>query len=587
MLSFVAAALWTVEALLGLSTLADPQMRPDGGAYAYVLNGTVVRAELPDGKAVAVGKGTRPRWSADGKQLAYLSGGKVMVGGKPVGSGVTAFAWVGRDVAYLATDDAAAPDPEVNRESARFGRLYVGGKQVSGAQRHVISFVVSPDGKRAALAVQRTPKPEDIFHVDLVEVDLATRAETPLVSQPGRDGEPGYSPDGKWVVFHSQCGSLKYFNERQVGMVASGGGTVRYLTRGLPVDVFRNGNAYAWSADGTRMIFTAGVGTRDELWQGEVASGKGERLAEGVAGAASFSADLRRAVFLKTDAAHPAEIVLWEGGKERTLTRVFAGLGELPTVSSEVVRWKAGDGLEVEGVLWLPFGFRAGTKVPVLVELHGGPTGVALTAFPNGRTYPTVAFLQSGFAVFAPNFRGSSNYGEAFRKKNTLAQGVGDLDDVMTGIDELVRRGVADPDKLGVMGWSYGGFLTGSTIAQTRRFKGASVGAPTVDWAAYYGLFEGAREVLWTYFGGTPWEVPENYARHSYWGKLKDITTPTMLQIGALDMNFTAPIYQALRDRGVPVENVVYPREGHGIGEGAHQRDLMERNLRWMERWVR
>ena len=123
MLSIVAAALWTVEALLGLSTLGDPQMRPDGGAYAYVLNGTVMRAELPEGKAVAVAKGGRPRWSADGTQLAYLSGGKVMVGGKAVGRGVTAFAWVGKDVVYLATDDAAPPDPEVNRERPRFGRL--------------------------------------------------------------------------------------------------------------------------------------------------------------------------------------------------------------------------------------------------------------------------------------------------------------------------------------------------------------------------------------------------------------------------------------------------------------------------------
>lgn len=595
MFSFVAAAVWTIEALMALPALGDPQIRPDGTAYAYVLNGEVHRADLPNGKPTVVAKGNRPRWSPDSKLLAYVSNGKIVVGKKSLANAVNTYSWSpdGNSLAHLTTDNPPPADPEVNRETNRYTALWLQPlsgappKRVSGPKRHVLSYALSPDGKRAAVAVQQTPKPEDIFHVDILEIDLATGAETPLVTQPGRDAEPSYSPDGKSVAFHSQVGSLNYFNERHIGLVPSGGGNIQYVTEFLPFDVFRNGNAYTWSPDGKRLRFTAGQGTQDDLWEIDLAPSKARRLDEFIAGTASFSQDLSRAVFLKTNPAHPAEIVLWENGQERQLTSVYSTLSTLPTVKSEVVQWKARDGLAVEGVLWLPFDYKPGAPVPVVTELHGGPTGVALTAFPNGRTYPTVAFLQSGIAVFAPNFRGSANYGAEFRHKNTLSQGVGDYDDVMTGLDELVRRGIADPNKLGVMGWSYGGYLSGATIAQTKRFKAASVGAPAVDWLTYYGEFNGSREVLWTYFGGKPHEVPENYARHSYGHKLKDITTPTLLQIGALDWQYTAPIYQSLRDRNIPVEYVVYPREGHGFTEKPHQSDLMERNLRWMTDWLK
>jgi dipeptidyl aminopeptidase/acylaminoacyl peptidase len=263
------------------------------------------------------------------------------------------------------------------------------------------------------------------------------------------------------------------------------------------------------------------------------------------------------------------------------VTQLQKDVSALPAIDSRVVRWRSPDGLEIEGILWLPVGYKEGTRVPLLVELHGGPTGVALHTFPDPRIYPLQVFLQRGMAVLAPNFRGSSNYGAAFRLKNALSQGVGDYQDVMSGVDALIAQGIADPERLGVMGWSYGGYLTGAVITQTNRFRAASVGAPATDWITYYGQFDGSKEVLWTYFGGTPWEVPDNYIRHSTRNGLHKIRTPSLLQVGDRDIHHNAEIFQALTDHNVPVEYVSYPREGHRIAEPAHQRDLLERNLRW------
>ena len=137
------------------------------------------------------------------------------------------------------------------------------------------------------------------------------------------------------------------------------------------------------------------------------------------------------------------------------------------------------------------------------------------------------------------------------------------------------------------MGWSYGGYLTAWIIGHTDRFKAATVGAPATDWITYYGQSDGPRSTLLTYFGGTPWEKPEAYNRHSPRAGVAKIRTPALLQVGALDINHNSEIYWSLTDRKIPVEYVVYPREGHGIAEPAHQRDLMERNLRWFSRWLK
>jgi len=584
---------WTADALMKLRAPGEPRISPDGRQAAYTLDGWILVQGLGGGAAKRAGRGGRPRWSGDSKRLAWLDGGRIHVDGKawPAPGPVTAFEWVGGDMAAIVADPRPDPDPIVADTDPRHARLWIlpaSGKAraVSREGRHVVSFAAAADGSRAVYAAQPTARNRDAFNADLFVVDLATAVESALVSQPGRDADPSFSPDGRLVAFHSQAGSQNYFEARHVGVIAAGGGPIRYLTAKSEFDVFRGGNVFSWTADSRQIAFTAGRGVRDFLLRYDVETGAEAVIAGDVAGAASFAADGRTAVFLGTSAERPPEVFVWRDGQVRQLTYIQEEAARAPKPQCEVVRWKSGDGVEIEGVLWLPPDWRPGRRVPMLTELHGGPTGVALRTYPTPRIYPTQMFLEKGIAVFAPNFRGSSNYGAKFRLRNALSQGVGDYEDVMTGIDALVARGVADPDRLGVMGWSYGGYLTGSAITQTHRFKAASVGAPATDWTTYYGQSDGAREVLWSYFGGKPWDVPENYARHSSRSRLGEIRTPALLQVGALDINHNGEIYQALMDRGVPVEYVIYPREGHGIREPAHVRDLLERNYRWFTRWL-
>src|SRR5262245_30648976 len=628
---------WTVEALTRIKTVADPQISPDGTRIAYLVRSANFRRNAYDSEIwIAPADGgrpqripqphtsdDRPRWSADGR-LAFVSsrGGVAQIyvlekagAVRRVTSSptpVTFFKWSpdNTSIAYVAADPIPVDeqkrlrrgsDPVVADRGYRYARIYVtrltglAGEQarlLTRADRYVLSFDWSPDGARIIYAGQATPRNRDAFDVDLHEIEVSTGRDSTLVAQPGRDANPSYSPDGRLVAFHSQAGTNNYFEARHIGIARPGGGAVRYITEKLDIDVFRGGNEFSWSSDGRQLIFGGGRGTHDELVALDLEALTLTRLVATLAGPSSFSAssDGQRIAFLQASPMAPPEVWLLDrrrgASQDRQITRVNPQISEYPKFETRTVGWRSKDGLRIEGVLRLRAGYRSGARVPLLVELHGGPTGVALEDYPVPRTYPTQLYLQAGFAVLAPNFRGSSNYGAPLRLANIKSQGFGDMDDVMTGIDELVAQGIADPGRLGVMGWSYGGFLSIWIVSHSQRFKAASIGAPTTDWISWYGESDGAKEVLWTYFGGKPWDNWETYNRHSPRYSLVNVKTPSLLLHGEKDIDSTPEIFYALTDLQVPVEFVTYPREGHGILEPWHQRDLLERNLRWFQRWI-
>jgi len=276
----------------------------------------------------------------------------------------------------------------------------------------------------------------------------------------------------------------------------------------------------------------------------------------------------------------------WE---PRKVTGFNDALLDRPLGKTEVLRWKSADGLEIEGLLTYPADYQPGKSYPLLTCAHGGPVfAFTQTYVPADVAYPVAAFSADGYAVFRPNIRGSDGRGGDFRKANILDWGGMDYQDLMSGIDHIVDLGVADPERLGIMGWSYGGYMTAWSISQSDRFKAASVGAGPVDLVGMTAC--DLYEAITRYFGGWYWDGYDTYVEHSPIRYVQNVQTPTLIQHGTEDSRVPLAqgliLYNALKTRGVPVEMVAYPRSGHVVMEPRLIADVLSRNLRWFEELI-
>ena len=281
----------------------------------------------------------------------------------------------------------------------------------------------------------------------------------------------------------------------------------------------------------------------------------------------------------------------------RQLTFTNPQLDMVALAKMKAIRWKSKDGLEIEGVLILPPGYKKGDKLPLLTYIHGGPAfqfSLGFTVYPPGppqaSRYPVHVLAGQGYAIFCPNPRGSAAYGEKFRKANVKDWGGGDYQDIMSGVDHLIAEGIADPERLGVMGWSYGGYMTSWVITQTHRFKAASVGAGVTNLASMYGHTD-IPLFMERYFGGPPWKQAKLYTDHSPMTFAGNIKTPTLIQHGEKDERVPLAqgqeLYAALKRLGVPAEFAVYPRQAHNPQEPRLQADVLQRNVDWFNRWLK
>jgi len=574
------------------------------------------------------------RWSPDGSTLSVIGieGGRPQVIGIPLSGGLPVtltkapegaftYEWApdGKSIAFL-TRDPMPPDEERQRQDksyivradaperpARLALVTVGQpsamRLLTPASDYVDALSWSPDGREIAYSAAPRTGFTAAYDARVYAVALDGGARRTIVDRAGMNTGPRYSPDGKSIAFISTNGRNDIMASRGLTVVAAAGGTPRVFAMD---DAWVN--EYVWTRDSQAILLQANDGTfgraehmfEQPVVRLTVADGKAARLGSDptVAFSISRSADGARLAFKSVGARTMGEVAVMDtaSGRTKTIVDVNPELNGFALGDLKPVKWRSFDGMEIWGLLLTPSDTAAVGPMPTLVYVHGGPGGgFTLGLFPQFMhivpqvdPYPTAAMAAAGYAVLLPMPRGGAGYGEAGQRAIVNGWGEADYKDIMAGVDQLVAQGIADPNRLGVMGASYGGYMTNWIVTQTDRFKAASAGASLSDLADGFYLSEGGAFMA-DYFK-RPWENRDGYAAHSPLTFAGRVTTPLLIQHGEADPR--VPIagawkfYRTLKAMGKTVELEIYPRGGHVLREPMQQREQMRRNLEWFAKWI-
>ncbi len=652
-----APRLITIDDYFQIRDLSEPELSPDSQWVAYTVRTKMLKDDKNEqrlwmvptrgGDAIAMtaegNSSSHPRWSPDGKFLAFLSSrnnGKTQVwllnrlGGEAVrltdtAQGVDDFEWspdstrlvlilrdpkpedleAAKEKDKPAAAAAAKPKtpPPFVIDRLQFKRDTVGYLDRRRAHLYVFDVAAksttqvtsgdyddsepswSPDGKSLAFTSNRsTPDPDRNFNNDVWVVAAGNTDKganlTRITTNLGSDHSPAWSPDGKWLAFVSQTDvkAIDYATQH-LAIAPSSGGEAKVLTAALDRSVRRP----RFSSDGRSIFFIAEDDGTQSLCRIAVTGGEVTRPIGGRLTVASYSPGKDDAVAAQISTLDRPEEIFFLNGKDLTrLTKTNDALiSQLRLSKPEYVHFKSQDGTAVAGYLYKPADFDAAKKFPTLLRPHGGPVGQYTASF----DHLAQLFAANGYAVLLPNPRGSSGYGQKFCEAIFADWGNKDYQDDMAMVDYALAQGIADPDKLGVGGWSYGGISTNFIITQTTRFKGAITGASEVLYVANYG--HDHYQKLWELELGLPWENRALYEKLSPFNKVNNITTPTLIMGGEIDWNVpiinSEQLYQALKRLGRTTELVVYPGEYHGFTTPSHIKDRLERYLAWYAHYVK
>lgn len=631
--------------------LSDPQIAPGGDRVAVVVSTPNARTDRPRQaiELVEVASGKRrpvvegrsgiasPRWSPDGKRLAFIADDRAS--GKPQifvltlrgGSvqrvtrsreGVDVYSWSpdGRRIAFIAQDPPPASTlpahdkafrvtdghflmtrqeppwhlwvvPVATREARR---LTGGDFSLNTAAGEVTDAIGPPawsaDGTRIAFTRYPSPYFSQAYRSVIGEVDAATGTVDDLVASPA-SLNPQFAPSGDAFAFLRPRDGDR--NNGNAVYVRTGG-----ETRDVTAKLARNLDTFAWMPDGGSLIVSGTLGTHSVLWQQPLAGPArlldlgGVEANDGLGVMASDEtttlsiARTGAIAFIGSTATHPSELYVLSSptAKPRRLTDVNAFIDQLELGRTQSIDWDGPDGFREDGVLTYPAGFDAGQRYPVVVVMHGGPM------FCSNASFQSLAQLLSaaGFLVFQPNYRGSTNLGDAYQHAIYRDTGEGPARDILAGLAAVDRLGVADMDRIGVSGWSYGGFMTTWLTSHYDRWKAAVAGAPLTDWLLDYTIsfYQGGDEYL---FGSKPftdagWDI---WRAQSPIDQVRNVRAPTLLLGDVMDPN--VPLanayawYHALRDNGVPVEFYAYPETTHEPGDVVQIMDVYRRWVGWMQ----
>jgi dipeptidyl aminopeptidase/acylaminoacyl peptidase len=629
----------TFEQVVSWQRPSDVQLSPDGSWVAFVLKPLSKTDEHPTGAiwlvpfATDAGEARQftggqwldeaPRWSPDGTRLAFLSDraerGKMSLYVVPLDGGeaqrffdeqgeLSDPTWSpdGRFIAVLFTEPETEEEKKRKEErddvhvwdsDYKYRRLWVidvasrEAKVVSPGQRHVQEYAWSPDSAKIAINTTATPRIDDGFYpTDVSIISRDGGASSPVFEPQGVAASLTWSTDGASLVYRGPAGRVMHPD--YVYSVPVSGGQPTCLTPDFPgtVEDVRSG-------DGADLYFVAYEGVDSTIYRLDP-SGACARLFSTSRGRIStplaISADGQRLAVIREDATHAPNV--WSSGPsdishESLIQRTnlnpeieAAALGQ-----AEVVRWTSDPGVEVEGVLIKPHGYIEGRCYPFVVQVHGGPTGLWSNQFAATWHDWAQSLASRGFAVLMPNPRGSTGRGPEYSNAIFGDVGGGEYRDMMTGVDAMIERGIADPERLGVGGWSWGGYMTAWTVSQTDRFKVAVMGAGLPNLISDNSLGDIPSANL-SYFETTPYHDPEPYFERSAIRHIRNAKTPTLILHGEADDRVSPAegreMYIALRTLGVETQFVTYPRERHSFIERKHQLDLIRRVVEWYERFL-
>jgi dipeptidyl aminopeptidase/acylaminoacyl peptidase len=630
----------SIEQALNLKSVSSPRISPDGRLIAYTVNETnweenayetevwIAVVATADNYQLTNAKksSSNPQWSPDGKWIAFTSdrdGKNQLYLIRPAGGearqitkheqGVNSFHWApdGRSIAFTSTDAESKAmkdrkekygDYEVVDREYQMTHLWLLSlpadmndsipkpkKFTKGSSYTVAGFSWSPDSKRIAFSATKDPLLSDSYTGDIYVLTLSDTTVKKIVDTPGPDGSPEWSPDGKSIAYvTSNAQEFYYYRNNRLAVIPAEGGTPRILSESFDEDL----SLLEWGADG--IYFSALQKTASHLYRINPASKKTDRLSNPdnlAAQSFSFARDYQSAAFVSAlpNEYNEISISTLKSFAVKKLTKMSNQLKDFKLARREVIEWKSSDGTSIEGVLIKPSDFDPSKKYPLLVIIHGGPTGVDRPTVNADRTYPVEMFSAKGALILRPNYRGSAGYGEKFRSLNVRNLGVGDYWDVISGVDFLIGKGMVDRERVGAMGWSEGGYISAFITTFSDRFKAVSIGAGISDWMTYY-VNTDIHPFTRQYLKATPWDDPEIYRKTSPITYINTAKTPTLIQHGELDRRVPIPngyeLYQALQDKGVPVKMVVYKGFGHGITKPKQMRAVMEENYNWFSRYI-
>jgi len=630
-----------VKTLFAAHTFQQAAVSPDGNSVAWVedihskngvISGSTViyvknlKAPAP---ARRIGAGIADSlhaegsvaWSPDNQKIAFLSDaakkGQLQLyvtnaagGAAKMLTNVKGFlstpGWSpdGKTIALLFTENATRASGPLVAETPETGEIkdaffeqrlalvdLASGKvsQITPADAYIYEYDWSPDGKRFVVSSALGNGDNNWWIAELSTLDAATGLMKSIYKPKLQIANPVWSPDGKQIAFIEGIMSDEGLTGGDIHVIASDGGEAKNLTKDMKASAAWLG----WLPD-KKILFSEFVGGSSAIATLDPATGKIEQhwSGEGAFSSAgifgfqlSTSKDGKTIAGIFRSYSHAPEVVLITGESPTPTLVTTRNAGLKPAWGeAKSITWK-NDGYEVQGWLLYPRDFDPGKKYPLVVYVHGGPSHISLSHWPTSHDFAS-GLSGMGYFVLCPNPRGSFGQGEAFTRANVKDFGYGDFKDIMAGVDEAIRVAPIDSNRLGITGWSYGGFMTMWAVTQTNRFKAAMAGAGLSNWQSYYGenLID---QWMIPFFGKSVYDDPEVYAKSSPINFIKKVKTPTLILVGDSDGEVPAPqsyeFWHALKTLGVETQFVVYEHEGHLFANPKHQRDVIVRTLAWFD----